>query len=70
MSGNVWEWCSDFGGAYADGPQVNPKGPADGDNRVCRGGCFPCGARNCRVSNRMSSPPNYRRGRIGFRIAK
>ncbi|MBQ4358441.1 MAG: formylglycine-generating enzyme family protein [Paludibacteraceae bacterium] len=70
MSGNVWEWCADFGGAYAEGAQVNPKGPADGDNRVCRGGCFPCGAHNCRVSNRMSSPPNYRRGRIGFRIVK
>ena len=42
MSGNVWEWVSDlYGNAYYDtSPPDNPQGPADGEDRVFRGGSY------------------------------
>ena len=42
MSGNVWEWVSDFWGPYesTSAIQVDPVGPATGKDRVMRGGSF------------------------------
>ena len=38
MSGNVYELCSDWYGAYSDYPQTNPTGPRTGSHFVMRGG--------------------------------
>lgn len=38
MTGNVYEWCSDWQEPYQSGAQTNPKGPQTGDWRVMRGG--------------------------------
>lgn len=38
MGGNVWEWCSDRHGEYADSAAIDPPGPKDGTQRVIRGG--------------------------------
>ena len=68
MSGNVWEWCSDWYGSYTSDPQNNPTGPTTGSNRVLRGGCWSAGVQYCRVAFRFNYTPSSRFYSIGFRI--
>ena len=68
MSGNVWEWCSDWADRYPNQALSNPQGPLSGSNRVIRGGGWNYGARFAHVSYRDSGSPNYRLNYIGFRL--
>jgi len=68
MSGNVWEWVSDWYGSYSSGAQTNPTGPTSGSNRVYRGGSWYGSARNCRVSYRDSYYPDFSNYGMGFRL--
>ncbi len=68
MSGNVFEWCSDFYGDYTKKSRTNPQGPSKGKSYVLRGGCWYYYAGGCRVSARNSSTPDTRSNYIGFRL--
>ena len=68
MHGNVWEWCSDWHGAYPSGAVVDPVGASTGMNRVLRGGCWFSEAPNCRSAFRFSDAPCYRNTGVGFRL--
>jgi formylglycine-generating enzyme required for sulfatase activity len=69
MSGNVWEWCSDRYGDYAENTVSDPVGPTEGSLRVLRGGgCYDVAA-YCRSAIRDGFDPSDRYRDIGFRVA-
>ena len=69
MTGNVWEWCSDWKGDYSSGAQTNPKGPYDGSGRVIRGGSWCFSAGFCRSSSRYYFSPDLRFNGLGLRLS-
>ena len=76
MSGNVWEWCSDWYDAnyymtssdHGRDTVYNPTGPVVASTRVLRGGGWNNTATSGRAASRYGSTPSYRYYLIGFRV--
>jgi len=70
MSGNVWQWCSDWYGGYSSGHVINPVGTSSGVRKVVRGGSWKQDGSLCRSSVRSDWPPNMGSNIVGFRIVR
>jgi acetoin utilization deacetylase AcuC-like enzyme len=77
MHGNVAEWCNDYYAPdyYASSPTENPRGPADGQQNVLRGGHWSASAEACTAAFRIGEEPGFSdacfaRDAIGFRCVR
>lgn len=69
VTGNVFEWVSDYWAPFANDPLVNPKGPEYGRFRVAKGGGWASSPNDCRIAFRYRESPDLRFAGTGFRVA-
>jgi eukaryotic-like serine/threonine-protein kinase len=71
ITGNVWEWVSDWYDPdyYRNSPGVNPTGPVSGAYRVLRGGGWNYDLYSLRVAERIAEQPTSRYDNVGLRCA-
>lgn len=75
MTGNAWEWCSDWfhPSWHVQATRANPVGPLTGSTRVMKGGSYLCHQSYCnryRVGARTSNSPESSTGNLSFRCVR
>jgi sulfatase modifying factor 1 len=75
MTGNVWEWCSDWLDMdyYRNSPNLNPRGATSGEQRVMRGGSYLCHHSYCnryRTDARYGNTHDSSTSNCGFRCVR
>ncbi len=69
MHGNIWQWCQDLWEEnYANLPNENPQGPAEGAYRVLRGGSWNLNPVDSRSARRVRHDPVQRHYLFGMRV--
>ena len=70
LSGNVWEWVSDwYAESFRRDDVRNPKGPENGTHKVMRGGGWYDPPDRITATKRMYAEPAQRDDEVGFRCA-
>lgn len=71
MSGNAYEWVSDWqeDNYYANSPKYDPAGPGSGQYKILRGGAWDLQPDTARTTSRYWNIPGARAACIGFRLA-
>ncbi len=84
MSGNAYEYCSDWfttnhysiaaanvsPRTAASGPVIDPKGPESGAEKVARSGSWGADPMHCRSAFRGGAGLTHRNMRDGFRVVR
>lgn len=70
--GDTWEWVNDWYDEqyYQNGPRQDPRGPANGESKVLRGGSWYDFPKDVRVSNRDWLSPNIKVEYVSFRCVR